>query len=177
MKIHLVLWDVEYSLNIGLAIRDCYMLGDGVVDLTLFDPRGVAASNAEEVRRFSSYALDHFGSFNTITDQKKAKSWLEKQKGNIIATVPNEERAIDLRMYPFGNDCVILFGNEFQGLPPEILDLADSTVVIPMMGKVYARPDPTGKIVGNGQQRCLGLSACIPIVLFSALSKVGAYRV
>ena len=103
-------------------------------------------------------------------------SWLETKRGNIIATVPDKDGAEDIMTFDFADGCVVMFGNEFHGLPTDIMDLADSKAVIPMRGKAYPRPDSTGKIVGIGKQRCLGLSACVPIVLFHALNKMGVYH-
>ena len=148
------------------------MLGDGLVSLIVFDPTDVLSRKAETVRRFSSFAIDHCRKLQVIPCLSEANSLLQGHKGRRICTTPDEVGGTDIGRFAFRQDDLLIFGNEFRGLPQDILAQGHHRVFIPMRGPAYERPDLGGKVRGVGTQRCLGVSASIAIFLYVALNQV-----
>ena len=71
---------------------------------------------------------------------------------------------------------LLIFGNEFSGIPAEHMQRSDARIVIPMLGQGYDRPDPSGLLTNPAKQRCLALSASISIVLFHAVQQLTGFR-
>jgi tRNA (cytidine/uridine-2'-O-)-methyltransferase len=62
----------------------------------------------------------------------------------------------------FRSDDWLLFGRESDGLPPELLELAELRLTIPMAGSVRH----------GGGVRSLNLSVSVAVVLFEALRQL-----
>jgi tRNA(Leu) C34 or U34 (ribose-2'-O)-methylase TrmL len=176
MSLHVFLWDVEFTMNLGIIIRTCHVLGDDLVSLAVFDPRGLFATRRKEVQRFSSFAVDHYQRLHIVDTRQAALEWLRAYQGRILYASPDEESAHDIDQQDFQPDDLLLFGNEFYGVPEEVLRLADAQFIIPMYGPVYHRPDLDGKVTNVGTQRCLNLSSSVAIALFVALWQLTGFQ-
>jgi tRNA G18 (ribose-2'-O)-methylase SpoU len=176
MRLNLLLWDVESDMNLGLAIRDCYMLGNGLVHLKVYDPRKVMKMKSYTIQRFSSYTLDHYKDIEVFEDIDAAIQYLETYENRVICTSPEEETAADINHFEFKNNDLLVFGNEFHGIPDEALRYATERVIIPMYGSVYDRPDLGGKVRNVGVQRCHGLSTVVSLCLFLAVDGLTGFK-
>jgi len=58
---------------------------------------------------------------------------LKKDKVQIIALERTEEGE-DISKFKPKHPCLLIVGNEIEGVPPELLELADKKVEIPMRG-------------------------------------------
>lgn len=170
-KIHALLSDITYPMNIGGAIRTQHVLGGG--DLYIHDPRGILAAQQEEVHRFSSSIFD-LREFKVIDD---LIVFLQQFPGRKIATGLSKE-SIPLPDFQFKPGDLILFGNERTGLQQEIVDICDSSVIIPMLGTPYTKVDyhPGEPITGVGEYPSLNVSIAHAILTYSALEQIGAFE-
>lgn len=176
MSITVVLWELASDMNLGLVVRACYVLGQGRVRLAVYDPNEVTIRCRESIRRFSSYATDHFKDLQLLATEHEARSMLAAADGRTIVATPDELDSVDLMDFRFAPRDRIVFGNEYHGLPSDLVAAAEHRVTIPMYGLAYERPDHEGRITGVGTQRCLSLISSVSIVLYAALLETAGYR-
>ena len=172
MRLNILLWDVASDMNIGLAIRDCYILGGGIIHLLIFDPSEIVQQKQDGIRRFSSYASDHFHQTSVFRTPDDALEAARATGGRLLGTTPHETNATDLSTFMFRDGDVIAFGNEYVGLPQEFLAQCELSLVIPMFGRAYLRPDAQGRIHGNGVERCHSLATSISVTTFLAVQQL-----
>ena len=95
-------------------------------------------------------------------DTKQGLAALKQQGLRIIATAL-DETAIDYREIDYTGPTAILVGEELEGISPQALEMADSTIVIPMKGMVQS----------------LNVSVATALVLFEAMrqrDRAGMYE-
>jgi tRNA G18 (ribose-2'-O)-methylase SpoU len=63
-----------------------------------------------------------------------------RARGQKLVAFEKEHATVDLWRAPLPDDCVMLFGSETAGVPPEILGAADLVVGIPMYGINHSFP-------------------------------------
>lgn len=175
MNLKILLWDVMFDFNLGFAIRDIYMLGDGLLDLIVFDPRHLLTEKVESVTRYSGFAIEHYTALSTIDGEDSALDFVQSYPNRIVCAVPEEE-ANDVNDFEFYPDDLIVFGNEHRGIPDSVTELAHKKIVIPMYGSVYPRPDFGGKVSNVGTQRCLSLHTSISIILYVAVRNLTQFE-
>ena len=158
-----------FDFNLGFAIRDIYMLGNGLLDLTVFDPRQILIREAQNVISYSGYASEHYKNLVRLDNEETALNYLQSYSGRLIYAVPDETNAVDVDKFQFLNEDLIVFGNEHYGIPEKAEMFADEKIIIPMYGSVYTRPDFDGQVTNVGIQRCLSLHTSISIILYLAV--------
>jgi tRNA (cytidine/uridine-2'-O-)-methyltransferase len=125
--IRLLLWDVQSPINLGMLLRvaETYRIPVAALgtERVLADPdRHASASD------FACGALQRRG-FEALADAAAAKHW--RGQSRLVATSIDQDAATlpDFRFRP--GDVVVL-GNEYDGLPAEVVAAADQRIVIPM---------------------------------------------
>lgn len=176
MKLKIFLWDVMFDFNLGFAIRDIYMLGNGLLDLVVFDPRHLLTDKKESVTRYSGFAVEHYENLSRLDSEEAAVNYIQSYPNRIICTIPDEKVATDVNNFNFLPNDLIIFGNEHYGIPSHIAQLAPKKIIIPMYGSVYSRPDFDGQVTNVGIQRCLSLHTSISIVMYLAVRNLTHYE-
>ena len=101
---------------------------------------------------------------------------LAEPEGRTIVATPDECDSVDLADFHFAPRDRIVFGNEYHGLPSDVVATAAHRVTIPMYGPAYDRPDEDGRVRGVGTQRCVSLISSVSIILYVALLETAGYR-
>jgi len=176
VNLKIMLWDVMFDFNLGFAIRDIYMLGNGLLDLVVFDSRHLLTDKIESVTRYSGFAIEHYTALSSMSKEDSALEYIQSYPNRIVCAVPDEDEANDVNDFEFYHDDLIMFGNEHSGIPISVSELAHKKIVIPMYGSVYPRPDFGGKVSNVGTQRCLSLHTSISIIVYTAVRNLTQYE-
>jgi tRNA G18 (ribose-2'-O)-methylase SpoU len=124
---------------------DCF----GIHDCSLFDPHHLV--RARYGRSYSRMARTvSAGAFSLIRWNiiENPESFLRDYPGRRIATLP-DSNADSVFCFPFQDSDLIIFGSEREGIPPETVNLCQTSITIPM----------------KGTTRSLNLSVAVSIVL------------
>jgi len=121
--------DIRSGWNVGSFFRTADSLGLDHIYLsgiTPFPPH----------KEISKTALDAdiFVSWTYAKNSQDIVSLLKKNGVKIIA-MELTETAIEISSADFSGNVCLVMGNEISGVSPEILDLCDEVVYIPMKGK------------------------------------------
>jgi TrmH family RNA methyltransferase len=113
--------------NLGTIIRTADAAGCGGVILVgeCCDPYSTEAVRAT---MGSIFAVPL-----TRTSEAVFSAWRERWPGSVVGTLLSAD--IDHRQAAYAHPTLILMGNEQQGLPPEMAELCDVAVKIPMRGR------------------------------------------
>ncbi len=176
MNLKVLLWDVMFDFNLGFAIRDIYMLGNGLLDLIVYDSRHLLTEKIESVTSYSGFAIEHYSALSSMSREESALEYVRSYPNRIVCAVPDEEEAKDVNDFKFHRDDLLVFGNEHRGIPGNVSKIAHEKIVIPMYGSVYSRPDFGGKVSNVGTQRCLSLHTSISIILYVAVRNLTQFE-
>lgn len=110
-------------------------------------------SRRREMRDVSSGAFSRI-EWKRVEDPKP---FLEARPERVVATVADAS-APSLTRFDFRRDDLLLFGGESQGLPEDVVSLAQARVTIP----------------NRGQTQSLNVSVALAIVVFEADRQLGA---
>ena len=125
--IHFLLDDLQSPINIGKCARIAEIYG---MELYIHDPRNLTA-DPNALQTISDFACGAWQRrTNHIHDNIQSLVGNYK-KGRLIATCLDKD-AIPLQDFEFKADDLIMLGNEYDGLPAELIDGADAKVYIPM---------------------------------------------
>jgi len=121
----LAVFQPDIAANLGAMIRICACFG---VPLDVIEPCGFALSQKALRRAAMDYAA--------LADVKRHDSWPDFHAGLgasrlVLATTGGAEDLWDFHFQP--GDC-LLMGRESAGVPPEVHELADARVRLPMPG-------------------------------------------
>ena len=126
---YLVLCSLQDPGNLGTIIRSCEAFGIDRLFLTddcpdLYSPKVLRATMGG-VFRLPITVVDNLpGLFE--------KFWGEKVP---VYAAALQEGAKDITQLPLNQGGAVVIGNEGKGLPPEVVALCDSAVIIPMAGR------------------------------------------
>jgi 23S rRNA (guanosine2251-2'-O)-methyltransferase len=124
-----VLDEIQDPHNIGAIVRSAAASGiDGII---ISDKNTVKVNHT--VIKASSGATNHI----KISKESNIYGTLEylKEKGfKTVGTVLNTERSLYEFIFP--DKCVIVFGNESEGLRKNLIKLCDYLIKIPLAGKI-----------------------------------------
>ncbi len=135
----------ENADNLGMILRSADAAGaSGVVLCGCVDP-----FNRRTVRgsRGAIYTLD----ISVYTDVEKCMSEAKKTGLPVVATSANATNDYTLQDYTGG--CMFIIGNEHTGISESVAELSDTTVRIPMLGKINS----------------LNIAAATTVVLYEAV--------
>ncbi|HXO67424.1 MAG TPA: TrmH family RNA methyltransferase [Bradyrhizobium sp.] len=137
--IRLLLWDIQSPINFGMLLRlaETYR-----VPVAAYGRDHTSSTTA---RDFACGALERAG-LRLLPDISSLGAW--QGNGRLIATTieAGSESLLDFRFLP---DDVIVLGNEYDGLPPELERSAHVRLTIPMADVWTPKPrsaspiDPT----------------------------------
>lgn len=124
-----ILEGVENPHNVGAILRTSCFFGVTAVIIRsaqMNSLSGAACRVAEGAAEFLPIAIvkEYGNLFNVL----KARGY------SIVATTPHEARSV--YSVKWANKTAILFGAEGEGLSPEVMELADTRVVIPRLGQM-----------------------------------------
>lgn len=112
--------------NLGSIVRSARALG---VDLVLLDRRGADPLERRSIRA----AMGHvFAQPLALTADLTAAVRLLRSRGGVVWAATVGPRARDIAAVHRSNRLVLCVGNEGDGLPPDLCDLADLEVTVPI---------------------------------------------
>jgi tRNA (cytidine/uridine-2'-O-)-methyltransferase len=155
-----VLWQPQIPPNTGNVDRTCAATGS---ELHLVEPLGFTIDD-EQLRRAG---LDYWP-WVQLHRHRDDQSFLEARRqrgGRLVALSSHASEAYT--DFAFQEDDWLLFGQETDGLPRELLSCADARLTIPMAQRAQS---------GQGGVRSLNLSVAVAVVLFEALRQLGALQ-
>ncbi|MCP9773528.1 tRNA (cytidine(34)-2'-O)-methyltransferase [Synechococcus sp. Tobar12-5m-g] len=151
----LVLYQPQIPPNTGNVGRTCAATS---TELHLIGPLGFSLDDRQLKRAGLDYwpwvALQVHASIGSFEQQRGARG------GRLVALTSHGDRPYT--GFRFAADDWLLLGRETDGLPPEVMDLADARLTIPMAGSVRS----------GGGVRSLNLSVAAAVVLFEALRQL-----
>ena len=122
----LALFQPDIPQNLGAAIRLCACLG---VNLDIIEPCGFPISD----KNLGRVAMD----YGKLTKIQRHNSWTEFQaapergQGRLVVLTTSAQTG--LYDFSFQSGDTLMLGRESAGLPPEIHDLADARLKVPMV--------------------------------------------
>lgn len=134
LPVNLMLYDVQSGVNVGQVLRTCEMFQ---VWLQIYDPRKVLEDEQRRMTAsdFSCGALERFN--DVLVDDFAA--YRKANKGRIIATAIGKS-AVPLTEFEFKPGDTVLMGNEYDGLPDDVVAKADVNLFIPLPNGVVHKP-------------------------------------
>jgi tRNA G18 (ribose-2'-O)-methylase SpoU len=138
-KLIVILHNIRSTYNVGAILRTCDCLGvDEVVfsGYTPFLDKGLPHEQEKLKKQIHKTAL---GAEETLSWRRAADvlDELENQKkqGRKIVALEQGESSVNLADNPsFGDDMVLVLGEEVHGVPQEVLAKCDILLEIPMCG-------------------------------------------
>lgn len=163
----IVLYDLGSSVNMGQIMRTCEQFD---IWMQIYDPRGLWESKIDQ-KTVSDFSCGALGRFEDIF-MDDFVAYRKASKGRVIATCL-EKDSVSLPDFKFEVGDMVLMGNEYDGLPQEIIDGADAKLYIPLPENFVPKPqsfapiDPA-RIAEVNQQG-------VPNLSVSATSAIVAY--
>lgn len=130
----LFLYDIQSPINIGMILR----VGEQFqIPVAIYDKRNIM-KDENKVKWISDFSC---GAINRNPPECAESFYAFKQKhrGRIIATCLNKT-AVPLHNFEFKEDDIILFGNEYDGLPKNLIENADACLYIPLPSGFFPKP-------------------------------------
>lgn len=147
--IHVVLYEPEIPPNTGNIARLCAATK---VDLHLIEPLGFSL----EDRYLKRAGLDYWP-YVSVSVWSSLDEYLQNAGKHQRLVASSSRKGVPYQRFTFGSDDSILLGPETRGLPIEVMEKIESSIRIPIWGKV----------------RSLNLSTAAGILLYQALSSSG----
>ena len=138
----IALFEPEIAGNVGAVLRLGACLGAGV---DLIDPMGFDWDD-KRVRRTAMDYIDHV----SITRHTGFEAFRETVAASrlLLFTTKGAGSAYDFAFRP---DDVLLFGKESAGVPPEVADLADARLLLPIRAEVRSMNLATAAALALGE--------------------------
>jgi tRNA (cytidine/uridine-2'-O-)-methyltransferase len=154
----IVLYQPQIPPNTGNVARTCAATAS---ELHLIEPLGFQI-NDRQLRRAG---LDYwpFVQLSRHPDWGSFQDHRRRQGGRLIAL--SAHATVSYSRFEFQADDWLLFGRESDGLPADLIGLADWRLAIPLLRSAQ---DPGGGV------RSLNLSVAVGVVLFEALRQLTA---
>lgn len=167
LPIHLLAYNAQSGVNIGQILRTAEMFQ---IDARIYDLAGtlrdtIKGRTAEDfacgaATRLNDYLIEDFAAYQAA------------HTGRMVATCLSPD-ATPLNEFVFQPHDTILFGNEYDGLPADIVDTADAKLYIPLPPAMVVKPkshrpiDPA-RMTGVAQEGLpnLSLSMSVAIVAY-----------
>jgi 23S rRNA (guanosine2251-2'-O)-methyltransferase len=135
MKTVLILHDVRSKENVGAIFRTADAAGISEIFLTGYSPAPLDRfGRVDKSLAKSALGAEKNVSWKKIEDPKAVLKQLRKEDYRVIA-IEQAKNSKDYKKIKIEGDTVFVLGNETEGLPKELLELADEIAEIPMNGK------------------------------------------
>lgn len=149
--ISVLLDNVRSAYNVGSFFRTCDGAGISKLYLTGYTPRPPRRDITK-----TALGADASVPFEYVSDPLEIVNRLKNEDITIIAVETGEE-SVEFSSFAYPYPCCLVFGNEVEGIRPEILSLCDARVRIPMHG-----------IKGS-----LNVVVSAGIIIYDAITKAG----
>ncbi len=126
--IYVILDNIRSLYNIGAFFRTCDATGVQKIFISGFAP----VPPRKEITK-TALGAEHSVPFEYVQDAAQAVRKLKKQKVQVVA-VETGQQSQDYDSFKPKFPICLIFGNEVTGISPELLDLADARIKIPMFG-------------------------------------------
>lgn len=130
----LFLYDIQSPINIGMILR----VGEQFqIPVAIYDKRNIM-KDENKVKWISDFSC---GAINRTQPEytESFNAFQQKHRGRIIATCFNKT-TVPLQNFKFKEDDIILFGNEYDGLPKDLIENADAGLYIPLPPGFFPKP-------------------------------------
>lgn len=158
-----LLHSLQSPINIGMILRSAEAYGQSVV---ICDTHNVVEDNLSTIADFACGAL---GRRPPIVETC-FEACQPHVKGRLLAT-GFDQNAVPLNFATWKDSDCIVFGNEYEGLPRPVLDLADAQIWVPMPSQKLPKPTSASPIdpsrtegVSNNGQPTLNVAATAVII-------------
>lgn len=133
--VSVILHDIRSSENVGSIFRTADAAGAVKLYLTGYTP----APKDRFGRKNAKLAKTALGAEDFVPWESPAGILALirelKAEGVRVAAVEQDPRSIPYDSYPATGPVAFIFGNEVDGVPKDVLDIADDIVEIPMRGR------------------------------------------
>jgi tRNA G18 (ribose-2'-O)-methylase SpoU len=123
-----VLDNLRSALNVGSIIRTCDALGISEIYFCGITP----GPDNPKVKKTSLDAENNIEAH--VGEQTRDAVLRLKESGKILIALELTEDAKPIYAATGSENTVLVVGNEVSGVSPDVLDIVDSKVMIPMMG-------------------------------------------
>jgi len=133
-EIFLILYNIRSIHNVGSIFRTADCAGISKIYLCGYTPAPVDRFG----RKRKDFAKVSLGAEETVAWEVNAEiqkliAKLKKEKYQIIA-VEQDENSVDYKKVKLSSNAAIIYGNEVEGVPKNLLKLCDVIAEIPMQG-------------------------------------------
>ena len=126
--ISVLLDNIRSAYNVGSFFRTCDGAGVSKLYLTGYTPHPPRRDITK-----TALGADTSVPFEYASDPVEKVQKL-KVEGMIIVAVETGPESVEFSTFAYPYPCCLIFGNEVEGIRPEILELCDARVRIPMHG-------------------------------------------
>ncbi|MCC6290641.1 RNA methyltransferase [Candidatus Nomurabacteria bacterium] len=135
LNIVLILHNIRSAHNVGSIFRTAEGAGLKKVYLTGYTP--MPKDKFERVNKEiakTALGAEKIMEWRKFDNLETLISKLKKENFEIVA-LEQDRRAVDYRKAKFDGDIALILGNEVGGVDPEIIQLCDHVIEIPMRGE------------------------------------------
>jgi tRNA (guanosine-2'-O-)-methyltransferase len=121
---------VSKAHNLSAILRNCDAVG-------VLEAHAIAAEPGLEVHHATSAGTKKWVAVRRHATVQEAIGHLRERGFFVLAAHPSDD-ALDYREADYTRSVAITLGTELEGVSPEVLELADAHVAIPMVGMVHS---------------------------------------
>jgi len=131
--LQIMLDNVHSSQNLSAIIRSCDAVG--VLDI-YYSTKENESLRIHKTITQGAHRWTHRYRMNNA--HKVAFLKEKKSQGFQVVVTHLEERAISFREIDYSKPTLLVIGNEKEGVSPEVIEIADEVIIIPMQGMVQS---------------------------------------
>ena len=132
-SLQIMLDNVHSSQNLSAIIRSCDAVG--VLDIYY----STKENESLRIHKTITQGAHRWTHRYRMNDAHKVAFLKEKKSQGFQVVVTHlEERAISFREVDYTRPTLIVMGNEKEGVSPEVIEMADKVIIIPMQGMVQS---------------------------------------
>jgi len=149
-RIYAILHNIRSAHNVGSVFRTADAAGVSKIFLTGYTPSPIDRFGREqgEIAK-TSLGATHTVPYESVPDIHALIARL-KEEGTRLVAIEQTGEAKEYRTASLKEDTAFIFGNEVTGIEPEVLEVCDTHLMIPMAGS----------------KESLNVSVCAGIILF-----------
>lgn len=132
-----MLCDIRSHYNVGAIFRTCDGAGVNKIFLAGYTPAPTDRFGrvVSEIHKTALGAEENVAFSKLRNEAIKETISSLKNEGVAIVVVEQAENSIPLKDFKTPEKVLYIFGSETEGVAPEIIDLADEIIELPMLGK------------------------------------------
>ena len=131
--LQIMLDNVHSSQNLSAIIRSCDAVG--VLDIYY----STKENEALRIHKTITQGAHRWTHRYRMHDAHKVAFLKEKKaRGFQVVVTHLEERAVSFREIDYTKPTLLVMGNEKEGVSPEVIEMADEVIIIPMQGMVQS---------------------------------------